>query len=120
MMDHCVEFNCSLFSGKSQSITITNENNRLHKDDIARMIREAEEFALDDEQQRNRIEALSNLASSVSKLQKQFLDEEGVRGKLSAEEKKVVSTAIQENSEWIDGNGQTASIEELEEKLSGA
>ena len=45
-----------MYSGKSESVTINNEKGRLSKDDIDRMIREAEEFAADDEISRKRID----------------------------------------------------------------
>ena len=54
-----------IHSGKSESITITNEKGRLLKDDIDRMIREAEDFAAEDEVARKRIEALDALSSFV-------------------------------------------------------
>ncbi|KIM75532.1 hypothetical protein PILCRDRAFT_78737 [Piloderma croceum F 1598] len=40
-------------AGKSESITITNEKGRLSKEDIEPMVREAEEFASEDEAQGN-------------------------------------------------------------------
>ena len=61
-MDWCLN---GIHSGKSESITITNEKGRLSKDDIDRMIREAEDFAAEDESARKRIEALNALSSFV-------------------------------------------------------
>jgi heat shock protein 5 len=53
------------YSGKSESITITNEKGRLSQEEIDRMVREAEEFASEDEAQRKRIEALNGLQNFV-------------------------------------------------------
>jgi len=47
------------FSGKLESITITNEKGRLSQEDIDRMVPEAEQFATEDDAQRKRIEALN-------------------------------------------------------------
>jgi heat shock protein 5 len=116
---HCIcASSCTTFSGKSQSITIANENNRLSKEEIERMIREAEEFGLEDQQQRSRIEVLNSLSTSIYGIKKQLLDEEEVGGKFTDEERDDFSRTVQQTVEWVDDNGQTASVDDLEEKLS--
>ena len=84
------------------------------------MIREAEEFALDDQQQRDRMEALNSLSSAIYELQKQLVDEGEIGGKLTGEARDAISATVQQTVEWVDDNGQTASVEDLEEKISGA
>ena len=107
-------------SGKSESITIINEKGRLSQEDVERMVVEAEKFASEDEAQRKRIEALNSLSSFVYGLKTQLSDPEGLGGKISDGDKtSLLTTTIKETTEWIDENGSTASIEDLEEKLSG-
>ncbi|KAN0120439.1 Heat shock protein 70 family [Russula decolorans] len=105
-------------TGKSESITITNERGRLSKDDIDRMIREAEDFAAEDEVARKRIEALNGLSSFVYGLKTQIGDQEGLGGKISDEDRKTLLALTKETTEWIEAEGQTASAETLEEKLA--
>ncbi|EIM84185.1 heat shock protein 70 [Stereum hirsutum FP-91666 SS1] len=105
-------------TGKSESITITNEKGRLSKDEIERMIKEAEEFASEDEAQRRRIEALNTLSSYIYNVKGQLGDQEGMGGKISDEDKKTILSVTKETTDWIDENGQSATAEELEEKLS--
>ena len=105
-------------TGKSESITITNEKGRLSKDDIERMIREAEEFAAEDEANRKRIEALNSLSTFVYSLKSQLGDQDGMGGKLDDDDKKTILEAVKETTEWIEEYGQTATAEDLEEKLS--
>ncbi|KAL4062616.1 heat shock protein 70 family [Scleroderma yunnanense] len=105
-------------TGKSESITITNEKGRLSKEDIERMVREAEEFASEDEANRKRIEALNSLSSFVYGLKSQLGDQSGLGGKLSDDDKKSLLAAIKEATEWIEENGQTANTDDLEEKLA--
>jgi len=105
-------------SGKTESITITNEKGRLSQEDIDRMVREAEEFASEDEAQRKRIEALNGLQNYVWGLKSQIGDQEGLGGKLSDENKKTILAAVKEATEWVDSNGQTATADELDEKLA--
>ncbi|OAX43214.1 heat shock protein 70 [Rhizopogon vinicolor AM-OR11-026] len=105
-------------TGKSESITITNEKGRLSKEDIERMVQEAEEFASEDESNRKRIESLNALSSFVYGLKSQLADQSGLGGKLDDDDKKTILAAIKEATEWIDENGQSAATEEFEEKLS--
>ncbi|RPD60784.1 heat shock protein 70 [Lentinus tigrinus ALCF2SS1-7] len=105
-------------TGKSESITITNEKGRLSPEEIERMVKEAEEFAAEDEAQRKRIEALNHLSSFVYGLKTQLADQDGLGGKLEDEDKKAILDAVKETTDWIDENGQSATAEELEEKLS--
>lgn len=105
-------------TGKSESITITNEKGRLSQEEIDRMVAEAEKFASEDEAQRKRIEALNSLSSFVYGLKTQLGDQEGLGGKISDDDKKSLLATIKETTEWIDENGSSASVEDLEEKLS--
>ncbi|KAI0632848.1 heat shock protein 70 [Trametes polyzona] len=105
-------------SGKSESITITNEKGRLSPEEIERMVKEAEEFAAEDEAQRKRIEALNSLSSFVYGLKTQLADQDGLGGKLEDEDKKAILDVVKETTDWIDENGQSATAEDLEEKLS--
>lgn len=105
-------------TGKSESVTITNEKGRLSPEEIERMVKEAEDFAAEDEAQRQRIEALNSLSTFVYGLKTQLGDQEGLGGKLDDADKKTILDTVKETTDWIDDNGQSASAEELEEKLN--
>ncbi|KAH8977177.1 heat shock protein 70 [Lactarius hatsudake] len=105
-------------TGKSESITITNEKGRLSKDDIDRMIREAEDFAAEDEVARKRIEALNALSSFIYGLKTQIGDQEGLGGKIDDDDRKTLLALVKETTEWTETEGQNATAEELEEKLA--
>ena len=81
------------------------------------MVKEAEEFAAEDEAQRKRIEALNSLSTFVYSLKNQVTDDNGLGGKLEEEDKTTILDAIKETTEWIEEYGQGASAEDLEEKL---
>ncbi|KII84135.1 hypothetical protein PLICRDRAFT_46498 [Plicaturopsis crispa FD-325 SS-3] len=105
-------------TGKSESITITNEKGRLSQEDIEKMVREAEQFAAEDESQRKRIESLNSLSSFVYGLKTQLGDQEGLGGKISDADKKTILATVKETTDWIEENGSGASVEDLEEKLA--
>ena len=50
-------------TGRSNKITITNDSGRLSKDDIDRMVNDAERFKAEDDIQRERIAARNQLES---------------------------------------------------------
>ena len=104
-------------TGKSESITITNEKGRLSQEEIDRMVAEAEQFAAEDEAQKKRIEALNALSSYAYSLKSQLGDSDGLGGKLDDDDKKKLSDTIKETTDWIDSEGQSASVDDLEEKL---
>merc|ERR1712077_171070 len=76
-------------SGKQNTITITNDKGRLSKDDIDRMVNDAEKYKAEDEQQKDRISAKNGLESYIFNL-KSSLDNDQVKEKLTTEE---ISTA---------------------------
>lgn len=82
------------------------------------MIREAEDFAAEDESARKRIEALNGLSSFVYGLKTQIGDQEGLGGKISDDDRKTLLALTKETTEWIETEGQSASAETLEEKLA--
>ncbi|TFK69787.1 heat shock protein 70 [Pluteus cervinus] len=105
-------------TGKAESITIKNEKGRLSQEEIDRMVAEAEQFAAEDDAQRKRIEALNSLSAFVYGLKTQLGDQEGLGGKISDEDKKTILDAVKETTDWIEENGSSASVEDLEDKLT--
>merc|ERR1711935_624400 len=102
-------------TGKSSKITITAEKGRLSEEDIDRMIREAEEFAEEDKRVKERIDARNGLESYLYNLKNTLDDDEKTGGKLSAEDKKELSDAVDEALDWLDENPE-ADQEDYSEK----
>jgi heat shock protein 5 len=78
-------------TGKSESITITNEKGRLSKEDIDRMVAEAEKFADEDKATREKIEARNGLENYAFSLKNQVNDKDGLGGKIDKDDKETVS-----------------------------
>merc|ERR1711933_596845 len=68
-------------SGKIEKITITNDKGRLSKEDIEKMVNDAEKFKDEDDKQKERISAKNGLESYIFNL-KSTLDQEEVNKKL--------------------------------------
>jgi len=74
-------------TGKSSKITITNDKGRLSKEDIERMVDEAEKYKHEDEKARQRIEAKNSLENYAYNIRSTIRDDK-VKGKISEQEKK--------------------------------
>ncbi|KAI3628440.1 ATPase with role in protein import into the ER [Malassezia furfur] len=105
-------------TGRSESITITNDKGRLSKEEIDRMVQEAEEYAEQDEAVRRRVEALNNYQNFVSTLRTQITDKEGLGGKLSKEDKETIQQHLKDADKWLEENGENAEAQDIEEQIS--
>ncbi|KAI8149432.1 hsp71-like protein [Fennellomyces sp. T-0311] len=101
-------------TGKSNKITITNDKGRLSKEEIERMVSDAEKYKAEDEAAASRIQAKNGLESYAYNM-RNTLNEEGVSSKLDPADKEKLDKAITEAIEWLD-NSQEASKEEYEGK----
>ncbi|XP_069494314.1 heat shock-related 70 kDa protein 2 [Ambystoma mexicanum] len=101
-------------TGKENKIRITNDKGRLSKDDIERMVNEAEQYKSEDEANRDRVTAKNALESYTYNI-KQTMEDERVQSKLSEQDKSRVISKCQEVVNWLDKN-QMAEKEEFEHK----
>ncbi|ORX75852.1 70 kDa heat shock protein 2 [Basidiobolus meristosporus CBS 931.73] len=101
-------------TGRSNKITITNDKGRLSKEDIERMVSEAEKYKAEDEAAASRISAKNGLESYAYSLRNTIQDEK-VAGQLEVDDKKKLEEAINSTISWLD-NSQEASKEEYEDK----
>jgi L1 cell adhesion molecule like protein len=99
-------------TGKTNKITITNDKGRLSKEEIERMLAEAEKYKEEDEAEASRITAKNGLESYAYSLRNTLSDEK-VGDKLDADDKAKLQKAIDETVEWLDNNT-TASKDEFE------
>jgi heat shock protein 5 len=103
-------------TGKSESITITNDKGRLTQEEIDRMVEEAEKYAEEDKANAERITARNGLENYAFSLKNQVNDDEGLGGKIDEEDKETILDAVKEVTEWLDENGATATAEDFEEQ----
>merc|ERR1712241_418710 len=68
-------------TGKQNKITITNDKGRLSKEEIERMVNDAEKFKDDDEKQKERVSAKNNLESYCFNM-KTTIEDEKVKDKI--------------------------------------
>jgi L1 cell adhesion molecule like protein len=99
-------------TGKTNKITITNDKGRLSKEEIDRMVEEAEKYKNDDEELRTRIEAKNKMEEQIYQLKSSNSNAEN---KVDDSTKKAIQKIIQEYEDWHTDNP-NASKEEFESK----
>jgi len=105
-------------TGKSESITITNDKGRLSEEEIERMVAEAEQFAEEDKLLKEKIESKNTLENYLYTIKNQVNDSEGLGSKISDDDKKKILDAVEEKITWLDENGNTAVKEDFDEQKS--
>merc|ERR1712095_100249 len=101
-------------TGKQNKITITNDKGRLSKEEIERMVDDADKFKADDDKQKERIAAKNGLESYCFNM-KSTLDDEKLKEKISEDEKRTISNKCDEALKWLDSN-QLAEVDEFQDK----
>ncbi|CAF3002334.1 unnamed protein product [Rotaria socialis] len=102
-------------TGRENKITITNDKGRLSKDDIERMVSDAEKYKKEDEAQRDRISAKNSLESYCFNMKTSISDDK-IAAKVSSDDKAKISETIEGALKWMETN-QLAEKEEFEHKL---
>ena len=100
-------------AGRTNKLTIENNRGRLSKEEIDRMVADAERYKDEDEKQRNRVSARNQLENYVFSV-KQAIDEAG--DKLDQADKDVAQTTCDDTLKWIDVSA-LAEVGEYEDKL---
>lgn len=103
-------------SNKSSNITITNDKGRLSKDDIEKMVLEAEQFKEDDAKQFERVTAKNTLENYLYGTRNSLTEgETPLKDKLSSEDLKTLEDIVNLGLEWLENN-QTAEKDEYDSK----
>ena len=90
-------------SGKSEEITIKNESNRLSKDDIEKMVEEAEKFKEDDELVVQKLESKNGLENYLYGVKSSVLSEDKMKESLG-DDFELVDKTVQDGLTWLDSD----------------
>lgn len=88
-------------TNKSHSITIKNESNKLSKEEIERMVKEAEQFKEADQALADKVEAKNGLESYVYQT-KQNVEKEECKSKLPKDEVDKVLDTVKDTLSWLE------------------
>jgi len=110
-------------SGKSEKITITNDKGRLSKDEIDKLVQEAERYKEEDDKVKTRIEKKNGLENYCFQMKNQLSDEK-LKDKFTEEDKTAIEEGTKECLQWLEGNAEAdadafeAKQKELEGKFN--
>ncbi|KAL0803734.1 hypothetical protein Bca101_096224 [Brassica carinata] len=102
-------------TGQKNKITITNDKGRLSKDEIKKMVQEAEKYKSEDEEHKKKVEAKNALENYAYNMRNTIRDDK-IGEKLAAADKKKIEDSVEEAVQWLDGN-QTAEADEFEDNM---
>ncbi|KAK2976862.1 hypothetical protein RJ640_009313 [Escallonia rubra] len=98
-------------TGKKNKITISDFEGRLSKEQIKKMIQEAEKYKAEDEEHKKRAEAKNALENYAYKMRDTFED-----SKFPEVDKKKIHDSVGQVTEWLDRN-QLAEADEFKDKM---
>lgn len=101
-------------TGKAEKITITNESSRLSKQDIERMVAEAEKYKEQDTKIQERIESRNNLENYCYNVRSSVLENDKLKQSLGSDYE-TIDKLVNETIEWLENNNE-ANTEEYKEK----
>ncbi|CAN4090106.1 unnamed protein product [Withania somnifera] len=102
-------------TGQKNKITITNDKGRLSKEEIEKMVQEAEKYKSEDEEHKKKVEAKNALENYAYNMRNTIKDEK-ISSKLSPDDKKKIEDSVEQAIQWLDGN-QLAEADEFEDKM---
>jgi heat shock 70kDa protein 1/2/6/8 len=101
-------------TGNKKTFTITIDKGRLSKEDIERMVNEAEKYKGEDEKIKQKIEAKNRLENYCFQM-KNTLNDKKIKVILTPNDKKVIEKISKDGLQWMEAN-QRADSEEIEAK----
>lgn len=99
-------------SGKSEKIVITNDKGRLSKEDIERMVQDAEKYKEEDQAYEKKVTAMNSLETSAYGMRNMI---DGEECPFSEDNKTKIREKVDETIQWIDNN-RSAEVDEIEHK----
>merc|ERR1712166_383179 len=90
-------------TGKEHKITIKNDKGRLSKEEVEKMVQDAEKYKEEDEKNAGKVEAKSKLENYCYSLKNSTTDEK-LKEKISPEDMVTLETTITETLSWLEDN----------------
>tara|TARA_Y100000389_G_scaffold126855_2_gene124202 strand:+ start:19763 stop:21106 length:1344 start_codon:yes stop_codon:yes gene_type:complete len=101
-------------TGKSNNVTIKNDGSRLSKEDIERMTNDAETYAKEDAEFKEKVEAKNGLENYCFSI-KNTINDEKLKDNIPEDDKKMVEENIDDTLKWLEANN-SAPKEDYESK----
>merc|ERR1712194_300737 len=103
-------------TGKTETITITNDKGRLTKEEIDQMVKDGEKFAEEDKAVKEKIDSRNQFENYIYQMKNSVEDKDKLAEKLAEDEKSKIKDALTDSQDWLNAN-QDAEKEDFEDKL---
>jgi heat shock protein 5 len=103
-------------TGKSETITITNDKGRLTKEQIEQMIADSKKFEAEDKAIKDKIDTRNQFENYIYQMKNSIEDKQKLAEKLSDEDKGSIKDALTDAQDWLNANAD-AEKDEFEDKL---
>ncbi|KAH7438000.1 hypothetical protein KP509_05G100400 [Ceratopteris richardii] len=100
---------------QKNKITITNDKGRLSKEEIEKMVQDAEKYKSEDEEHKKKVDSKNSLENYAYNMRNTIRDEK-IADKLDPADKKKIEDAVEEAIQWLDHN-QLAEADEFDDKM---
>lgn len=101
--------------GRVQTITIKNDSSRLSKEDVDRMVSDAEKFQEEDRKHAERASSKTQLEAYAYSV-RDTLHDEGIKHKVAASDKDTIQQALNATLAWLEEHGTTAEKRAFEDQ----
>nr|ACR38891.1 heat shock protein 70 [Apopellia endiviifolia (species B)]ACR38900.1 heat shock protein 70 [Apopellia endiviifolia (species B)] len=102
-------------TGQKNKITITNDKGRLSKEEIEKMVQDAEKYKSEDEDHQKKVESKNSLENYAYNMRNTVRDEK-IASSLDPADKKKIEEAVEAAISWLDNN-QLAESDEFDDKM---
>ncbi|GKC74669.1 putative heat shock protein 70 family protein [Tanacetum coccineum] len=103
-----------LSTGKTKKITITSEKGRLSKEEMKKMIKDAQTFKPEDQEFKNRADAYNALQDHLYDTEN-MIDDNKIKKRVHTRIMKKIENTIADTTEWLHDNDD-ASVNDLKSK----
>jgi len=100
---------------KKENITIKNDKGRLSKEDVERMVAEAEQFKAEDDKIKEGVQAKNALESYAYQM-KQTAEDDKFKDKISDDDKKTIIDKCDETLAWLEDHQSGTAKDEIDAK----
>merc|ERR1712194_115653 len=90
-------------TGKVEKITITNDKGRLSKEDIEKLVKDAEKYKSEDDQLKKKIDSKNTYENYIYSIRSTTEDDK-LKDAFEAEDKTTINAAVIEHQMWLDSN----------------
>jgi heat shock protein 1/8 len=105
-------------TGKSEKITIKNESSRLSKEDVEKMVREAEQYKDEDDKIKAKVEAKNKLEGYCFSIKSTMLDDAKMKSALG-DDMTTVETTVKDTLAWMETEHTTEEYESKQKEVEG-